>query len=93
MMPVIVGDAATYRQMFWYTVVTVAASLALAWSSGLGVPYTAAAAVLGGVFLEKTWRLWRRGGGLDATWSLYQYSLLYLALLFTMMMVDRVLAS
>ncbi|MBM3449937.1 MAG: protoheme IX farnesyltransferase [Armatimonadetes bacterium] len=93
MLPVVAGEAETHRQMFWYTVVTVVTSLALGWAGAMGPIYGAGAIVLGGMFLQKTWRLWRSGGGSDATWRLYRFSLVYLALLFAMMILDRILPS
>ena len=51
-----------------------------------------AALVLGGWFLRDAWRVWRQrdtGEWSAPAWRLYKFSLLYLALLFAAMAVDR----
>jgi protoheme IX farnesyltransferase len=50
----------------------------------------ALAALLGAIFLRSAWAVWRRGDQ-AAIWGLYKYSLLYLALLFVAMVLDRLL--
>jgi protoheme IX farnesyltransferase len=58
----------------------------------LGVPYLGMAIVLGAAFLFYAVRLYRRGTT-AAAWGLYKYSLLYLALLFLAMVLDRTLLT
>jgi protoheme IX farnesyltransferase len=53
-----------------------------------GLVYLALAALLGALFLRYAMRLLRLGTS-AAAWGLYKYSLLYLALLFVAMVVDR----
>jgi protoheme IX farnesyltransferase len=88
MLPVVRGDDETTRQIVWYSLVMVAFTLAVGlW---LGPLYSAAAALLGAVFLVMAWQLrrmpTRRNSGV-----LFHYSLLYLALLFVAAAVDPVL--
>jgi protoheme IX farnesyltransferase len=88
MLPVVRGDDETTRQIVWYSLVMVAFTLAVGlW---LGPLYSAAAALLGAVFLVMAWQLrrmpTRRNAGV-----LFHYSLLYLALLFVAAAVDPVL--
>ena len=54
----------------------------------MGLPYLIMALALGGLFLRYVLRL-RRERTTGAAWSLYRFSLLYLALLFVAMVVDR----
>src|SRR5579875_2729128 len=91
MLPVVSGEASTARQIWWYSLVLVGLTfLPLAWR-GFGLLYAAAALLLGIWLLSLTWRLRRRTGPGPAR-ALYLSSLLYLALLFAAMAVDRVLS-
>ena len=88
MLPVVRGDAETTRQIVWYSVVMVAFTLAVGlW---LGPLYSAAAVVLGAVFLALAWQLRRRPTRRNAG-VLFHYSLLYLALLFVAAALNPVL--
>ncbi|MCS7235401.1 MAG: heme o synthase [Armatimonadota bacterium] len=86
MLPVVRGEAETRRQVFLYTVATVLVTLLMVPTAELGGLYASAAAVLGGGFLRRAWALWR---GSEEAWSVYRYSLAYLALLFGAMVADR----
>jgi protoheme IX farnesyltransferase len=57
----------------------------------LGLFYAAAATLLGGRLLWYCIRLLREGSVTPTAWKMYKYSLLYLALLFVAMGVDRAL--
>jgi protoheme IX farnesyltransferase len=79
--------------MLWYSIILVALTV-LPWAFGvLGVIYVASALALGGVFLFGVLRVARAAAFSAPAWWLYAYSLLYLALLFAAMVVDRGLAS
>jgi protoheme IX farnesyltransferase len=88
------GTRETIDQMWWYSVLLVALTLLPACIGMLGLPYVAAAVVLGAIFLRGAWRV-RRHRDADTpewstpAWKLYKFSLLYLALLFAAMAVDR----
>jgi heme o synthase len=88
MLPVVRGDAETTKQIVWYSLVLVAFTLAVGF--WLGPVYSAAAAVLGGIFLAMAWQL-RRSPTRRNAGVLFHYSLLYLALLFVAAAVDPVL--
>jgi heme o synthase len=88
MLPVVRGDAETTKQIVWYSLVLVAFTLAVGF--WLGPVYSAAAAVLGGIFLAMAWQL-RRSPTRRNAGILFHYSLLYLALLFVAAAVDPVL--
>jgi protoheme IX farnesyltransferase len=57
----------------------------------LGPLYLAAAALLDVALLLGVIRVARGGQWMPAAWSLYQFSLLYLALLFGAMVADRLI--
>lgn len=90
MMPNVAGEERTKREIVYYTILLVAASLALYPLHVMGAAYTAAAAVLGGIFLYDTIRTWKDQG---TTWArrTFRFSLLYLALICVMMVVDRII--
>ncbi len=91
MMPNVAGEERTKREIIYYTILLVAASIALYPLHIMGAAYTAAAAVLGGIFLYDTIRTWKDPG---KTWArrTFKFSLLYLALMCLVMVVDRIIA-
>ncbi|HEY5258836.1 MAG TPA: heme o synthase [Candidatus Baltobacteraceae bacterium] len=90
MLPNVSGDARTKREIVWYSLVLVVASLLLYPLHVMGAFYLAGAAVLGGIFVFDAFRTLQ-----DATqlWArrLFKFSLLYLALMCAIMVIDRVL--
>lgn len=88
MLPVVRGAEETRRQIVWYSLAMVALTLVV-WTLGfLGAIYVVAAALLGGVFIYYAIRLHREATA-PAAKRLFLYSMLYLALLFVAMVVDR----
>ncbi len=90
MLPVVAGVAETRWQIWLYSWLMVALTLLLVPLQAMGWVYLLLATVLNGYFLYYAWRVWRVGDQ-PAIWGLYKYSLLYLALLFVAMAVDRLL--
>lgn len=88
MLPVVAGEAETYRQILIYSAMLVAISLLPTLIGAMGWIYLVSAAALGAPFMYYAWGTWRRGDQ-ASIWGLYKYSLLYLALLFVVMVVDR----
>jgi protoheme IX farnesyltransferase len=88
MLPVVAGDAETARQMWLYSWGMVALSIVLVPLQAMGLVYLVSALVLGGIFLLRAWHVHREHTTVSAL-SLYKYSLLYLALLFFAMVLDR----
>jgi heme o synthase len=88
MLPVVRGDLVARRQIVIYTAVLVGLSLVIVLSGALGRLYLVGAAILGGGFLTLAIINWR---GRRQRWSrwLFDYSIAYLALLFGVMVVDR----
>ena len=91
MAPLVWGERETIRQMLWYTGILVPLTILPVVFGALGVLYLAAAALLDAAFLLGVIRVARRGQWIPAAWSLYKFSLLYLALLFGAMVADRLL--
>lgn len=87
MLPVIVGERETHRQILLYTVLMILISLLPVFLRLLGPVYLLLSLPLHGVFLWQALDIWRRPSNAN-TWRLYKFSLLYLALLFLAMGVD-----
>jgi heme o synthase len=92
MAPLIWGERATMWQMLWYTIILVPLTLLPVAFGAAGLFYLVSAAVLGLIFLSDVVRVMRARQWTAAAWRLYKFSLLYLALLFVAMAVDRGLA-
>lgn len=91
MLPVIVGEHETRRQIVLYSILLVVLTLFLVPLRAMGLVYFGLALSLGIVFIWYAVRL-ARDGTAAAAWKLYKYSLLYLALLFAVMVIDHTLA-
>jgi protoheme IX farnesyltransferase len=88
MLPIVRGEEETRKQILWYSLTMVALTVAV-WTLGLlGVVYIVSAAALGAMFIYYAVRLWREATALAAR-RLFRFSILYLALLFVAMVVDR----
>ena len=90
MMPVVMGEAETRKQIFLYSLLLLAVTLVLFAMHAMGYVYLVAAVVLGGILIYMAVRLLR-----DQTkrWArtLFWYSNCYLAMIFAAMVVDRVI--
>lgn len=87
MLPLVVGQEETKRQIVLHSLALVAVSLLLPATGATGLVYLGAALLLGGLFVWYAFRLWRETSG-KASAALFRYSILYLALLFVAMAVD-----
>jgi protoheme IX farnesyltransferase len=92
MLPVVAGTAETQRHILRYSLVLVSVTLLLPALGLMGMGYMLSAILLGTLFLFFAWQVWRTGRQ-QYIWRLYGYSLLYLALLFTAMVIDRLLLA
>jgi protoheme IX farnesyltransferase len=92
MLPVVAGEAETRWQIWLYSLLMVVLTLLLTPLQAMGLIYLLLAVVLGVIFMRYAWNVWRAGGQ-GHTWALYKYSLLYLALLFSSMVLDRMLLA
>jgi protoheme IX farnesyltransferase len=89
MAPLVWGETETKSQMLWYTIVLGAVTVLPVAFGAFGVVYLVAAVGLWAVLLIGVLAVRRRTATPKAAWSVYKYSLLYLALLFLAMVVDR----
>jgi protoheme IX farnesyltransferase len=89
MLPVVVGERETRRQILLYTAVLVLVTILPLLANLFGVIYLAGAGLLDAVFLA-TAVVAVRDESARAARRVFYYSMLYLALLFAVMAVDRV---
>jgi protoheme IX farnesyltransferase len=92
MAPLIWGERETMMNMIWYTLILVPVTLLPVAFGAFGAVYAVSALVLGAILLIGTLRIANRSEWVPLAWRVYKYSLLYLALLFVAMVVDRGLA-
>jgi len=88
MLPVVRGEKETRGQIMLYTTELVALTLLLPLFGLGGSIYLVGAAVLGGWLMLAAWRVWKKGGN-KLAWKMYRYSSMYLAFLFVVLMIDR----
>jgi len=88
MMPVVRGETTTKRHIVIYSIALVALTIALTPLHVMGTFYLVSALLLGALFLLLATRV-AREGSIAAERAMYKYSMLYLALLFGAMVIDR----
>jgi protoheme IX farnesyltransferase len=88
MLPIVRGEAEARRQILFYSLQLVALTVVLFSFQLMGLFYLFSALVLGGMFIFYAVRLWRQPTVFAAR-RLFRYSIVYLTLLFTAMVVDR----
>ncbi len=92
MAPLVWGERETIDQMLWYSVLLVALTVLPVCIGTFGWIYLVSALALGALLLRGVWRVRAArdsGAWSKPSWWVYKYSLLYLALLFVAMVVDR----
>lgn len=88
MLPVVRGDAETKIQILLYSVLVVAVTVLYTTADdALGYIYLTGSLLLGAGLIYYAFRLYR-GAPRGYAWSVYRFSLLYLAALFVIVMVD-----
>ena len=93
MLPVTAGKTSTKKQMIFYTLILVATTLAIPFSSEtLGYFSLVSAALLGGYFILHSIRVYRSDNDKVAM-KMFGYSILYLFALFTALLLDHWLLS
>jgi heme o synthase len=88
MMPVVLGETETRRQIVLYSLLVVALTFIIFSVQLLGPIYLVGAAILGGLLIYYSFKLWREETT-DAARRMFKFSMLYLTLLFTAMVIDR----
>jgi protoheme IX farnesyltransferase len=89
MAPLVWGERETMRQMMWYNVILIALTLLPVTFGAFGIIYLISALVLGGILLAGVIRVAFTAEWTKPAWQVYKFSLLYLALLFLAMVIDR----
>ncbi len=89
MLPVVAGEAATVKQIWIYSLLLIPCTLLLIYPLGnLGIVYGAIAFYLGYVFLGKAWELKQAPEDKQIARSMFKFSILYMMLLCTGMVID-----
>jgi heme o synthase len=89
MLPVVVGDAPTAKQIWIYTLLLIPTTLTLVYPLHvMGSVYAAIALLLGGLFMAKAWALLQSPSDQGLARSLFKYSILYMMLLSAGMAID-----
>ena len=97
MLPVVHGDRETRRQIMLYSLLLAPLAVTPWLLGGASAFYGATAGALGVTFLALAFRVWRRGleqaeaDGHRAAKRLFGFSILYLFLIFSLLLVDHVL--
>jgi heme o synthase len=89
MAPLVWGERETMQGMLWYTLILLPLTILPSLFGALGLLYLACAVGLGAWFLAGVIKVLRAKDYTAPAWSLYRFSLLYLALLFVAMVADR----
>jgi protoheme IX farnesyltransferase len=93
MAPLVWGERATMQQMMWYNVILIALTLLPVAFGAFGLVYFVSALVLGALLLVGVIRISTSADFTKPAWTVYKFSLLYLALLFVAMVIDRKVAG
>lgn len=89
MAPNVWGERETMDQMLWYTLILIAITLLPVSFGAFGKIYLISAIVLNLILLGGILKVRATAEWTALAWKVYKYSLLYLALLFVAMVVDR----
>jgi len=90
MLPVVRGEKETRKQVLIFTIELVALTLLLPLFELGGSVYLVGASILGAWLLSAAWKMWKKGGN-KLAWKMYRYSSMYLAFLFIVLMIDRLI--
>jgi protoheme IX farnesyltransferase len=89
MLPVVVGNEATTRQIFAYTLILIPVTLLLTYPLQMtNWLYPIVAIALGGIFVHKAWLLMQSPSDLGLARSLFKYSIVYMMLVSVGIVVD-----
>ena len=90
MLPVTHGSEVTRLHILAYSIALVATTTLPFAITMSGLPYLGVALLLGAEFVRRAWSLWREYTEAKSR-ALFKYSIIYLALLFTALLVDHYL--
>jgi protoheme IX farnesyltransferase len=89
MLPVVAGEENTVKQIWIYTLILIPFTfLPIYPLANVGIIYAAIAAILGGIFIHKVWKLKQASSDKELARSLFKYSILYMMLLCTGIVID-----
>jgi protoheme IX farnesyltransferase len=88
MMPVVVGEKETKRQMLIYTALLIPASLVPVCLQSSGLIYGVIASGLGIEFWRRCWRLWK-SNNVETASPLFFFSIFYLTAIFAVLILDK----
>ena len=89
MLPVVAGEEATVKQIWWYTLITVASSLLIVYPlHSVGIIYATIALCLGAIFIRKAWQLLQNPQERSLAKGMFLYSISYMMLLCLGMVID-----
>jgi heme o synthase len=89
MLPVVVGEASTTRQIFLYTLLLLPVTMILVFPLGImGLFYSVVALYFGSQFIYKAWQLTKTPKDKQAARGLFKFSILYLIYLCVGMGID-----
>ncbi len=89
MAPLVWGERETMNQMVWYTIILIALTMLPVAFRALGGVYAVLAGILDLLLLAGVLRVRHTKDWTAPAWGVYKFSLLYLALIFAAMVVDR----
>jgi protoheme IX farnesyltransferase len=89
MLPIVKGDAATYRQIVGYSLALAALTIAMPFLHAGGLVLVAVAAPLSAIFVWKAIQA-RRAATVARAWDVFGYSIVYLFALFLGMIADAI---
>jgi len=89
MAPLVWGERETMNQMVWYTIVLMAMTMLPVAFGALGGVYASIAAIFDLLLLAGVLRVRSASDWTAPAWRVYKFSLLYLALIFGAMVLDR----
>jgi heme o synthase len=92
MLPVVAGVRETKKQILFYALALLPATLVPWWLGTVGLVYAVGAAVLGLLLVAGAVAVWRDSGETAAK-RLFGYSIVYLFLLFALLILDRIPAG
>ncbi len=87
MLPIVKGEEETRKQIFYYSLTLLPLSLIPYFLGAFGFLYLVSSCVLGILFIAGAYRIYSRHNN-RFCWPFFGYSILYLILLFTAMLVD-----
>jgi len=89
MLPVVSGDRRTRLEILWYSLLLIPLTLAPTLIRAGGTTYLVSGTILGLIFLRQTYVLLKKKDNKSA-YMLFGYSIVYLLLLFTFLLVGTV---